>query len=141
MVKISTGLVFAAGMLLAASIGPAAAAPAAQGLSGLLQASDDLGSQVILVQREGRRGAGRATVRSRTTVRTNRAAGTRTVVRRKVVVRRWSRRPYYGTIIGGVALGTIIGAAAVGAVPIAPAPGLCWYWADPAMIRGYWDYC
>jgi hypothetical protein len=140
MLKISSAL-FAGALLAVASAGPAAAAPASQGLPGLLQAADELGGQVILVQRDGRRGAGRATVRSRTTVRTNRAAGNRTVVRRKVVVRRWSRRPYYGTIIGGVALGTVIGAAAVGVVPVAPAPNLCWYWADPAMIRGYWDYC
>ena len=24
---------------------------------------------------------------------------------------------------------------------VAPAPNLCWYWADPTMTRGYWDYC
>jgi hypothetical protein len=24
---------------------------------------------------------------------------------------------------------------------VAPAPNLCWYWANPAMTRGYWDYC
>jgi hypothetical protein len=62
---------------------------------------------------------------------------------KKVVVvrpyRHWNKRPYYGTVIGGVALGTILGAAAYSAV--APAPNLCWYWADPAMTRGYWDYC
>jgi len=22
-----------------------------------------------------------------------------------------------------------------------PADGLCWYWADPSMTTGYWDYC
>jgi hypothetical protein len=62
---------------------------------------------------------------------------------KKVVVvrpyRHWNKRPYYGTVIGGVALGTILGAAAYSAV--APAPNLCWYWADPSMTRGYWDYC
>ena len=62
---------------------------------------------------------------------------------KKVVVvrpyRKWNRRPYYGTVIGGVALGTIVGAAAYSAV--APAPNTCWYWADPSMTRGYWDYC
>ncbi len=62
---------------------------------------------------------------------------------KKVVVvrpyRKWNRRPYYGTVIGGVALGTILGAAAYSAV--APAPNTCWYWADPSMTRGYWDYC
>ena len=62
---------------------------------------------------------------------------------KKVVVvrpyRKWNKRPYYGTVIGGVALGTIVGAAAYSAV--APAPNTCWYWADPSMTRGYWDYC
>jgi hypothetical protein len=53
--------------------------------------------------------------------------------------RHWNKRPYYGTVIGGVALGTILGAAAYSAV--APAPNLCWYWADPSMSQGYWDYC
>jgi hypothetical protein len=55
--------------------------------------------------------------------------------------RPWVRRPYYGTIIAGVALGTLITVAAVGAVPPRPAPNLCWYWADPYGNRGYWDYC
>ena len=62
---------------------------------------------------------------------------------KKVVVvrpyRKWNNRKYYGTVIGGVALGTILGAAAYSAA--APAPNTCWYWADPAMTRGYWDYC
>jgi hypothetical protein len=62
---------------------------------------------------------------------------------KKVVVvrpyRKWNKRPYYGTVIGGVALGTILGAAAYSAA--APAPNTCWYWADPSMTRGYWDYC
>jgi hypothetical protein len=55
--------------------------------------------------------------------------------------RPWARRPYYGTVIAGVALGTIIGVAAVGLVPPRPAPNLCWYWTDPYRTRGYWDYC
>ena len=55
--------------------------------------------------------------------------------------RRWVRRPYFGTVIAGVALGTILTAAVVGAPPPPPAPNLCWYWADPALTRGYWDYC
>ena len=53
--------------------------------------------------------------------------------------RHWNKRAYYGTVIGGVALGTILGAAAYNAVT--PAPNLCWYWANPAMTQGYWDYC
>ena len=55
--------------------------------------------------------------------------------------RRWVRRPYFGTVIAGVALGTILTAAAIGAPPPPPAPNLCWYWADPSLRRGYWDYC
>jgi hypothetical protein len=75
----------------------------------------------------------------------------KTVVNRKVVVKKtvyvkpyraWGYRPYYGTIIGGVALGTVIGVSAAYAAPVVrPAPNLCWYWADPAGYRGYWDYC
>ena len=56
-------------------------------------------------------------------------------------VRRWAPRPYFGTIIGGIALGTILGVAAYGVPPAPPAPGLCWYWADPSLTQGYWDYC
>jgi hypothetical protein len=55
--------------------------------------------------------------------------------------RPWARRPYYGTIIAGVALGTIVTVAAIGLVPPRPRPDLCWYWADPYRNRGYWDYC
>jgi hypothetical protein len=55
--------------------------------------------------------------------------------------RPWGPRPYYGTIIAGVALGTLITVAAVGLVPVRPAPNLCWYWADPYGNQGYWDYC
>jgi hypothetical protein len=55
--------------------------------------------------------------------------------------RPWYRRPYFGTIVGGIALGTILTAAVVGVPPAAPAPGLCWYWADPSQTSGYWDYC
>jgi hypothetical protein len=55
--------------------------------------------------------------------------------------RRWVRRPYFGTVVGGIVLGSIVTAAVVGTAPVAPAPGLCWYWADPSGTRGYWDYC
>ena len=57
------------------------------------------------------------------------------------VVRPWVRRAYFGTIVGGVALGTIIAVSAYGVAPVPPDPDLCWYWADPAQIRGYWAYC
>jgi len=55
--------------------------------------------------------------------------------------RPWYRRPYFGTVVGGIALGTVLTAAAIGVAPAAPAPGLCWYWADPSQTTGYWDYC
>ena len=63
-------------------------------------------------------------------------------VKKNVVVARpykvWVRKPYYGTYVSGVALGTIL---ALSAIPPAPAPNLCWYWANQAHTRGYWDYC
>jgi len=60
---------------------------------------------------------------------------------RRACVRNWNPQPYYGEFIGGVFLGSILAANGVGVVPYAPEPYLCWYWADPYMIRGYWDYC
>jgi hypothetical protein len=56
-------------------------------------------------------------------------------------VRSWHRRPYYGNVIGGVALGTILGVAIAGSVPRARSSDLCWYWTNPARTHGYWDYC
>ena len=38
-------------------------------------------------------------------------------------------------------LGAIIAATAYAVIPPRPSPDLCWFWADPAMINGYWDYC
>ena len=57
---------------------------------------------------------------------------------RGVYVRGWNRRPYYGTVIAGVALGAVIVAAAA---PPPPSSELCWYWTNPSKNRGYWDYC
>ena len=59
----------------------------------------------------------------------------------RAYVRGWNRRPYYGEFVGGVVLGSILAATGAGIVPYAPQPNLCWYWADPYMYRGYWDYC
>jgi len=56
-------------------------------------------------------------------------------------VRPWVHRPYYGTIVGGIAIGTIIAATAAGVVPVAPSSDLCWYWTGSGHTRGYWDYC
>jgi hypothetical protein len=53
-------------------------------------------------------------------------------------VRPWVRRPYYGTIVAGVALGTIIVASTI---PPAPSSDLCWYWSNSSHSKGYWDYC
>lgn len=59
----------------------------------------------------------------------------------RAYVRGWQPRPYYGDFFGGVVLGSLLAAAGVGVVPYSPDPNLCWYWADPYMYRGYWDYC
>jgi hypothetical protein len=56
-------------------------------------------------------------------------------------VREWNRKPYYGEFFGGIILGSLLAATAYDMPPYPPAPGLCWYWADPYMYRGYWDYC
>ena len=55
--------------------------------------------------------------------------------------RRYSRRPHYGTIVGGIALGALLAGSAYAYAQRPPAPGLCWYWADPYERQGYWDYC
>ncbi len=71
-----------------------------------------------------------------------RPAGYRRWHPRHLVVRRWYHRPYYGRIIGGIAIGTILAASAYYAYASEPpAPGLCWFWADPDETQGYWDYC
>jgi hypothetical protein len=56
-------------------------------------------------------------------------------------VRVWAPRPYYGTIVGGVALGTAVLVLAAGTAPAAPAPNMCWFWMDSSQMQGYWDYC
>jgi hypothetical protein len=58
---------------------------------------------------------------------------------RRAYVRNWYRKPYYGEFVGGILLGSLL--ATGGVVPYAPQPYLCWYWADPYMQQGYWDYC
>lgn len=60
---------------------------------------------------------------------------------KRAYMRNWNRKPYYGEFIGGIVLGSILATNGVGIVPYAPDPNLCWYWADPYMERGYWDYC
>jgi hypothetical protein len=108
-------------------------------------AEQDLLVNVAAVRRTTvRRGPARTTVR-RTTVRRGPVG---TTVRRTAVVRApyvhgttvraWSRRAYYGTVVGGVALGAVT---AAHFAPIPPAANLCWVWTTPAHTAGYWDYC
>ena len=108
-----------------------AAAPAKQALPSEAAKTDGV---IVVAGKDKNKNWTRATIRTGTSKNWN---------NKKVVVvrpyRKWNRRPYYGTVIGGVALGTILGAAAYSAA--APAPNTCWYWADPSMTRGYWDYC
>ena len=75
-------------------------------------------------------------------VRGFRPQGFRRWHNRHLIVRRWHHRPYYGRIIGGVAIGTLLAATAYYAYADAPpADGLCWFWADDDETQGYWDYC
>jgi hypothetical protein len=83
---------------------------------------------------------------SRTNVNVNRRANVNVNVNRNVrvgvrPVRAWGARPYYGTIVGGVALGSLIVASSMGVAPVAPAPNMCWFWMDETQLGGYWDYC
>jgi len=78
-------------------------------------------------------------VNRNTNVNVKRTTNVNVNVRRPVRV--WAPRPYYGAIVGGVALGTVIAVSAVGAVPAVPAPNMCWFWADSTQMSGYWDYC
>jgi len=56
-------------------------------------------------------------------------------------VRPFVARPYYGAVVAGVTVGAMMAATTVAVAPTAPSPSLCWYWADQAMVQGYWDYC
>lgn len=119
---------------------------------------DDVSNVIEIAKKGGGKGGGgqakprankaKAATHKRTTVKRNvtvrRNVVNRNVVHRTVVVRpyrAWVHRPYYGVLIGGVALGTIIVATTPRVVPVAPAPNLCWFWSDPEQINGYWDYC
>ena len=86
----------------------------------------------------GRRSASVSRPRSISSTRIRNAHVTRVGIVGVRPVRRWVRRSYYGTAIGGVILGALIAAIVV---PAAPGPDLCWYWSTPAQTQGYWDYC
>jgi hypothetical protein len=91
------------------------------------------------IVRPGIRRPGRAAIVHR---RGFRPAGFRRWHPRHLIVRRWYHRPYYGRIIGGIAIGTILAASAYYAYAAEPpAPGLCWFWVDEDETQGYWDYC
>lgn len=133
----------------------AAAEPSDSCFTGLQQAFDPVGMGRAEWTRELQRGVGRgANVGRRTAVGRPTAVTRRATVNRANVnvrrtnvnvvrrpVRVWAPRPYYGRVVGGVALGAIIVAAAASVPPAAPAPGLCWFWSDATQTQGYWDYC
>jgi hypothetical protein len=114
-------------------------------LTAITESLDNTVKAEVLVRRAPVVRRGPAVVVAPRVVGPPRMAGPRVVVGPRVAwgrgVRPFVRRPHYGLIIGGVALGSIIAATAYGVIPPRPAPNLCWYWADPAMINGYWDYC
>jgi hypothetical protein len=121
-------------------------------MTGTGMAGDDMIVNVRAVKGGGAKVGGGATrrtnvnVNQRTNVNVNKRTNVNVNANRNVnVVRRpvrvWAPRPYYGAIVGGVALGTIITVSAMGAAPAVPAPNMCWFWADAAQMGGYWDYC
>ena len=126
-------------------------------MNGGMQAAGD---DMIVAVRAARGGGARAggahvnrtnvsrTNVSRTNVNVNRRTNVNVNVNRNVrvgvgvrPVRAWGARPYYGTIVGGVALGSFIAVSAMGVAPVAPAANMCWFWTDSSQMSGYWDYC
>jgi hypothetical protein len=155
--KILAGAFLCTALSLGA-IEPSAALPMMN--SGIQAAGGDM----ILNVRAARGGGGRAgsarsgahvnranvsrTNVSRTNVNVNRRSNVNVNVNRNVrvgvgarPVRAWGARPYYGRIVGGVALGSFIAVTAMGVAPVAPAANMCWFWADSTQMSGYWDYC
>jgi hypothetical protein len=121
-------------------------------MTGAGMAGDDMIVNVRAVKGGGAKAGGsvnrrtNVNVNQRTNVNVNKRTNVNINANRNVnVVRRpvrvWAPRPYYGAIVGGVALGTIITVSAMGAAPAVPAPNMCWFWADAAQMSGYWDYC
>lgn len=143
--RMMAGILLGVG-LLAGTADPGAAWPAFSSGKGL---SQDLPDSIQLV-RDGDRNINRnKNVNRNTNVNKNVNRNTNVNVKKNTnvnvnvnrPVRVWTPRPHYGAVVAGVTLGTIIVVSAAGAVPVAPSPTLCWYWTDPAMTGGYWDYC
>jgi hypothetical protein len=108
------------------------------------RASAEGGVEISAASRVQAKSVKTSSVKVNKNVKVNVNKNVKVNVNKKVVVRPvrgWAHKPYYGTVIGGIALGTVIAATAAGAVPVAPGPNMCWYWSDPSMTRGYWDYC
>lgn len=53
----------------------------------------------------------------------------------------WYAWPVGGAIAAGAAIGFVSAAAAASWAGAPPAPGMCWYYTDSSMTRGFWDYC
>lgn len=62
-------------------------------------------------------------------------------VPKRVIVRPWAERPYYGVSVNGAVLGSVTAVAGLGVPPSVPSPSLCWVWTDETRQRGYYDYC
>jgi hypothetical protein len=127
------------GLLVLGLTLPAAAATLAPGLG----ASFASGDRLVIEAKHAKVHVNKHVKVKNKTVKINKTVkvNKNVYVNKNVVVRpykAWVRKPYYGTWVAGVALGTIL---AVSAIPPAPAPNVCWYWANPAHTRGYWDYC
>jgi hypothetical protein len=122
--------------MLAASATPGAAFPGAR--PALTDALAGINVQTEAAARRATRSRN-VNVNKRRDVNVNRNVNVN--VKRRVVVRPvrpWVHRPWFGTVVAGVALGTIIAATTI---PPAPAPNLCWFWSDASNTHGYWDYC
>lgn len=146
--KMTTGVLLGVG-LLAGTAGPGVAWPAFTGsalsrnVAGDVQLVRD-GDRNVNVNRNKNvnRNANvnvNKNVNRNTNVNVKKNTNVNVTVNRPVRV--WTPRPHYGAIVAGVTLGTIIVVSAVGVAPPAPSPTLCWYWSDPTMTGGYWDYC
>jgi hypothetical protein len=135
---ISAGLLVAGLCTLVATSGNSAMlSPARDAMTPLL--SGKAGSEQLIAVRVGGPHGVNRNVHVHHDVHVHHHVGRAVVVVRPV--RPWVARPYFGTVVAGVTLGTVIVATTVAVVPVAPSPTLCWYWADPAKIQGYWDYC